>query len=105
MKILVYGAGNIGSLYAGLLKESGQDVSILAREKRSADIREHGIQLENVVTGKETTVRVQAVGRLDRGVPSSPQVAKSSPRKRGPPSPRHHHPISTVIPAQAGTSL
>ena len=65
MKILVYGAGNIGSLYAGLLKESGQDVSILAREKRSADIREHGIQLENVVTGKETTVRVQAVGRLD----------------------------------------
>ena len=65
MRILVYGAGNIGSLYAGLLKESGQDVSILAREKRLADIREHGIQLENVVTGKETTVRVPAVGRLD----------------------------------------
>ncbi|MGB5367066.1 MAG: 2-dehydropantoate 2-reductase N-terminal domain-containing protein [Polyangiales bacterium] len=65
MKILVYGAGNIGSLYVGLLKESGQDVSILAREKRSADIREDGIQLENVGTGKETTVRVRAVGRLD----------------------------------------
>ena len=65
MKILVYGVGNIGSLYAGLLKESGQDVSILAREKRLAAIREHGIQLENVVTGKETTVGVPAVGRLD----------------------------------------
>jgi len=46
MKILVHGAGNIGSLYAGLLKESGQDVSILAREKRLDDIREHGIQLD-----------------------------------------------------------
>ena len=65
MRILVYGAGNIGSLYAGLLKESGQDVSILAREKRLDDIREHGIRLENVVTGNETTVRVRAVGRLD----------------------------------------
>ncbi len=38
MKILVYGAGNIGSLYAALLKESGQDVSILARGKRLADL-------------------------------------------------------------------
>jgi len=65
MKILIYGAGNIGSLYAGLLKESGQDVFILAREKRLADIREHGIRLENVATGKETTVHVPAVGRLD----------------------------------------
>ncbi len=65
MRILVYGAGNIGSLYAGLLKESEQDVSILARQKRLDDIREHGIQLENAITGKETTVRVPAVGRLD----------------------------------------
>ena len=44
-----YGAGNIGSLYAGLLKESGQDVSILARGKRLADIRDHGIRLANFV--------------------------------------------------------
>ena len=33
MKILVYGAGNIGSLYAGLLKESGQDVSTPATDR------------------------------------------------------------------------
>ena len=65
MKILVYGAGNIGSLYAALLKASGQDVSILARGKRLADIREHGIQLEDVVTGKHTTAPVKAVERLD----------------------------------------
>ena len=65
MKILVYGAGNIGSLFAALLKESGEDVSILARGKRLADIRAHGIQLENVMTKKQTTARVKAVERLD----------------------------------------
>lgn len=43
MRILVYGAGNIGSLYAALLKQSGQDVSILARGKRLADISQRGI--------------------------------------------------------------
>jgi len=65
MRILVYGAGNIGSLYAALLKKSGQDVSILARGKRLADIREHGIQLEDAVTGKQTTAHVRAVEGLD----------------------------------------
>lgn len=64
MKILVYGAGNMGSMYAALLKESGQYVSILARGKRLAHIREHGIELENVVTGKRTTTRINAVERL-----------------------------------------
>ena len=65
MRILVYGAGNIGSLYAALLKKSGQDVSILARGKRLAEIREHGIELENAVSGTRTTARLSAVERLD----------------------------------------
>lgn len=64
MKILVYGAGNIGSLYAALLRESGQDVSILARGKRLVAIREHGIQLKNVVTGRQTISEVKTVERL-----------------------------------------
>ena len=65
MKILVYGAGNIGSLYAALLAESGLDVSILARGTRLADIRAHGIQLEHAVTGRQIVARVNAVERLD----------------------------------------
>ncbi len=65
MRILVYGAGNIGSLYAALLKETGQDVSILARGKRLADIRNHGIKLDNVVSGKRTEAPIDAVERLD----------------------------------------
>ena len=65
MKILVYGAGNMGSLYAGLLKEAGQDVSILARGKRLTDIRDHGIRLDHSVNGKRTEVRVTAIEQLD----------------------------------------
>ena len=65
MNILVYGAGNMGSLYAALLKESGQDVSILARGQRLTDIRARGIQLDNAVTGHQTEVQVNAVERLD----------------------------------------
>jgi 2-dehydropantoate 2-reductase len=48
MRILVYGAGNMGCLYAALLQESGQDVSVLARGTRLADIRDHGIRLQDV---------------------------------------------------------
>jgi 2-dehydropantoate 2-reductase len=65
MKILFYGAGVIGSLYAARLKESGQDVSILARGQRLSDIRQHGIVLEDVSTGDRTTTRVNVVEQLD----------------------------------------
>lgn len=67
MKILVYGAGNLGCLYAAKLHESGQDVRILARGERLAAIRRHGIELEDFVTGKRTTALVKAVDRLDAG--------------------------------------
>jgi 2-dehydropantoate 2-reductase len=64
MRILVYGAGNIGSLYAALLKESGQDVSVLARGRRLADIREDGIRLEDAASGSRSTARPRVVERL-----------------------------------------
>lgn len=65
MKILFYGAGVIGSLYAARLKDSGQDVSVLARGQRLADIREYGIVLEDVNTGNETSTHVNMVEQLD----------------------------------------
>ena len=43
MKILVYGAGIIGSLVASQLKKNGQDVTILARGKHAADLHSYGI--------------------------------------------------------------
>ena len=65
MKILVYGAGNIGSLYAAKLKDAGHDVVILARGKRLRDIRERGILLEDFHTGKQTKTHVETIERLD----------------------------------------
>lgn len=64
MRILVYGAGNMGSLYATLLGRSGQDVTILARGRRLADIREHGLRLEPALGGAPTDVVVDVVARL-----------------------------------------
>ncbi|WP_062351886.1 ketopantoate reductase family protein [Herbidospora yilanensis] len=45
MKILVYGAGVVGSQFAVRLREAGHDVSLLARGERLASLRRHGVQL------------------------------------------------------------
>src|SRR5689334_7539968 len=64
INILVYGAGVLGSLYAAFLQESGCNVSLLARGQRLADLREHGIILENTRTGQRTSTRVNVVEHL-----------------------------------------
>ncbi|MFG2174435.1 ketopantoate reductase family protein [Streptomyces niveus] len=45
MKLLVYGAGVLGSLFSAHLYEAGHDVSLLARGERLASLRRHGVQL------------------------------------------------------------
>ncbi len=61
MKILVYGTGPLGSLFAARLQTAGHDVSILARGQRLIDLREHGIVLEDALTGARTTTYVTVV--------------------------------------------
>lgn len=65
MRILVYGAGNIGSLYAGLLSRAGYDVSIIARGERLLTIRDAGIALEDFASGERTTAHPRVVERLE----------------------------------------
>ncbi len=64
MRILVYGAGVLGSLYAARLHEAGHDVTLLARGQRLADLREHGVVIEDALTGERTTTRVPLAERL-----------------------------------------
>jgi 2-dehydropantoate 2-reductase len=45
MKLLVYGAGVTGSLFATRMHEAGHDVALLARGQRLAALRRHGVQL------------------------------------------------------------
>ncbi len=64
MRILIYGAGVIGSLYAVRLKESGADVTLLARGQRLADLERHGVVLEDYKTGQTTATAVPLVAEL-----------------------------------------
>jgi 2-dehydropantoate 2-reductase len=64
VKILVFGPGVIGTLYAARLQESGQLVTVLARGERLAEIRRHGLTLEDVVSGRRSTTAVGATEQL-----------------------------------------
>ncbi|MBN2154665.1 MAG: ketopantoate reductase family protein [Candidatus Lokiarchaeota archaeon] len=61
MKILVYGAGVLGSLLASLMKRAGTDVSILARGQRLREIEEKGIVIENLVSETITTTPIETI--------------------------------------------
>jgi len=67
MRILIYGAGNIGCLYAAKLAQSGQDVEILARGDRYAALRDRGITLQHGVSGERTTTSVAVIDCLNPG--------------------------------------
>ena len=64
MKILIYGAGVIGSIYAAKLFEAKNDVTILARGKRFEILQQNGVIMREQVTGKMTTARIPLVQQL-----------------------------------------
>lgn len=54
----------LGHFYAARLQEAGHNVSLLARGQRAVALRTHGIQLEDMSTGRRTTTRVSVVEHL-----------------------------------------
>lgn len=64
-KILFFGAGALGSLYAAYFKKSGREVSILARGKRLQEIQSQGITLQHAFSGRRMTVPVNVVQTLE----------------------------------------
>ena len=64
MKILFFGAGVLGSLYAARLHEAGLDVTLVARGSRYNDLQKHGIVLEDFATGEQTVTKVRLVERV-----------------------------------------
>lgn len=67
MKLLVYGAGVCGSLLAAHLHEAGLDVSLLARGRRLASLRRHGVQLAEEGSPAIRQVRVPVVEHATGG--------------------------------------
>ncbi|MDQ2753394.1 MAG: hypothetical protein M3R72_10275 [Bacteroidota bacterium] len=65
MKILFYGAGVIGSIYAARLHQSHANVTLLARGKRYETLKQNGVIIKDVLTGKETTNYVPLIQELE----------------------------------------
>jgi 2-dehydropantoate 2-reductase len=63
-RILVIGAGVIGSMYAARLQAAGYTVTLLARGQHAADLRATGLQLEDASTGQSTTSHLRIIERL-----------------------------------------
>jgi 2-dehydropantoate 2-reductase len=53
-RVLVLGAGVVGSAYAGRLLQAGHHVVMLARGQRLADLRAHGLVLEDAQSNHRT---------------------------------------------------
>ena len=66
MRVLFFGAGVLGSVYAAKMQEAGAHVTVLARGQRLVDIREHGIVLERFDSGKRTSTPVEVVDQMPR---------------------------------------
>jgi 2-dehydropantoate 2-reductase len=61
VRILVLGAGVIGSVYAAKLLQAGHEVVLLARGRRLADLRREGLVLQDAESGDRTELPVRCV--------------------------------------------
>ncbi len=64
MRILIYGAGVIGSIFAGKLALARNDVTVLARGRRFEEIQKSGIILVNPKTQKTEHAVVDVIDKL-----------------------------------------
>lgn len=65
MKILVYGAGVIGSYLSHELKKAEHDVTILARNSRYNEIKEKGLVIRHYVQMKTSTDFIKVTEKFD----------------------------------------
>lgn len=64
MKVLILGAGVIGSIFADLLHRGGNDVTILARGERFTTLQERGLVVQNRLTQETSFCRVGIASEL-----------------------------------------
>ncbi len=67
MRILVLGAGVIGSVYAGKLLQAGHEVVLLARGPRLVDLQTHGLILEDAQSGDRSVLPAPSVSEAAGG--------------------------------------
>jgi len=65
MKVLVFGAGVIGSYFATRLFQSGIDLSILARGEKFLKIKEQGVIVEDFFNHHQTVSKIRVIDKPD----------------------------------------
>ncbi len=65
MKMLFFGAGVIGQIYAARLFNKGADVTLLARGEHYQRLKNKGISLHNVLTNENIHVQIPLVQQLN----------------------------------------
>ncbi len=63
-KILIYGAGAIGSIFAGMMAKAGYDITVLDRGKRYDELRQKGLILSSWLSNKKLQFRVKTIDIL-----------------------------------------
>lgn len=69
MRVLFFGAGALGTLFAAKLCAAGHDVSVLARGERLATITRDGLRIRQRTRGEPQTFRPEAVSQVAHEVP------------------------------------
>ncbi|AEV29564.1 ketopantoate reductase [Sphaerochaeta pleomorpha str. Grapes] len=64
MRVLIYGAGVIGSIFAGRLAASGKDVTVLARGRRLEELRHNGVVLSKPGAHSDEIIPVNIIEQL-----------------------------------------
>lgn len=64
MKILVYGAGVLGSYLAHVLIRGGNDVTLLARNERFKELKKNGLVIHHYIQCKTTIDKVKVIDSL-----------------------------------------
>ncbi|MCW3134661.1 MAG: ketopantoate reductase family protein [Methanophagales archaeon] len=63
MKILVMGAGALGSAFGGMLANAGYDVTLIGRESQMKPIRDHGLRISGI-WGSHVIENIRATSEL-----------------------------------------
>ena len=66
MRIMILGAGVQGTLYGVRLARAGHDVTLIARGKRVAELRQRGAVIEDALSARTVRVQLPITERLTR---------------------------------------
>lgn len=65
-RILIFGAGVIGSTFGGLMAKSGQDVTLLARNNRLKELNNNGLSIQKNGQNKVQKIPVKIISELEQ---------------------------------------